>query len=59
MEEYKDLRIHSCSICGQSLDERQKQMFMSAKMPPLCDIHLIELKEKLKKCTPLFSKIKL
>jgi hypothetical protein len=59
MEEYKNMRVDCCSMCGQSLDEKQKVMFMSAKMPPLCDIHLIELKEKLKKCTPLFSKIKL
>jgi len=58
MNEYINLNINNCSVCGSSLDTKQKEMFMSAKMPPLCDVHLIDLQEKLKKCSPLLSKIK-
>jgi hypothetical protein len=46
-----------CRICGKMLSADEIASFRLAKLPALCEKHLKEAREKLKKCAPLFQKM--
>lgn len=49
----------SCRVCGVPLSDIELNTIKSKKIPAVCEFHEKQLQEKLKKCLPLFQKMKL